>query len=118
MQTLASALRGPRGVPSPSSQEVTESEKRERTYEVEAAADGGRQRGDWSVDGSDRNNKTKQDRMRGEDRDMRRKTAACHFTLRQRNLRRSSRGAERGWRMIGDGRLDETGEERVEVNER
>lgn len=81
------------------------------TESKEEASDGGRQRGEWSVDGYDRNNKTKQDRMRGEGRDMRRKTAACHFTLRQRNLRRLSRGAERRWRTTGDGKLDDAGEE-------
>lgn len=42
----------------------------ERKYEEEAS-DGGRQRGERSVDGYDRNNKTKQDRTRGEERDMR-----------------------------------------------
>lgn len=110
MLASASALRGPHSVPSLVSQEVTESKKSERKDEEEA--DGGRQRGEWSVDGFDRNNKTKQDRMRGEETDERRKTAASHFTPRHRNLRQSSHEVERRWRMIGDGRLDDTGEER------
>lgn len=60
---------------------MTESRERERKQERE----GGR------LDGYGRNNETKQDRMRAEERDERRETAQCCFMLRYRNLRRSSR---------------------------
>lgn len=67
---------------------------------------GGREREgeEGKVDGYDRNNETKQDRRSGEEGDERRKLAECHFTLRHRNLRRSSHEAERRrGRVIGGG---------------
>lgn len=58
------------------------------------------------VDGDDRNNETEQDRMKGEEKDEMWKNGRMMLSLGFRNLRRSSRGADKRKIMIGDGRRD------------
>lgn len=90
-----SPLRAPCGIAFLGRQEVTQSRQGERK-EGETK---------W-VDGDDRNNETKQDRMKGEEKDEMCKNGRMMFSLGFRNLRRSSRGADQRKIMIGDGRRD------------
>lgn len=79
----------------------------EQTGGKKGGGRGGERQGEteW-VDGDDRNNETEQDKMKGEEKDKMWKKGRMMLSLGFRNLRRSSRGADKRRIMIGDGRRD------------